>query len=92
MMGVRVLVCVFMMMLVLMKVFRRMNMLVFVPMPVLVSVLILLLLQRQFLPAIDEHVDLGRGDSVAVDDTNIQRGSDVQGANRFQQQLRRNSG
>jgi len=88
--GMRVLVLV--VMLVSMSLFRRMSML----MPVLVIVRFIMLVEElfpgQILLAVDNHIDLGRGDSVAVHATDIQRGSDVQAANRFQQQLRRDPG
>jgi hypothetical protein len=82
-------------------VFLRMSMLVpvlglmavlMIVLIVMVFVLLQKLFPRQILLAIDNHVDLGRGDSIAIHAADLQRGSNVQAANRFQQQLRRNPG
>jgi hypothetical protein len=89
-MSVAVLMGVAVLMVVLMSMFERMSMLVL--MIVLIFPLLQELFPGQIFLAIDQHVNLGRGDSVAVHVTDVQRGSDVQAANRFQQQLCRNSG
>jgi hypothetical protein len=87
-------------MLVLMSVFPRMSMfmpglgfgLMFVLVVVSVIVLVEELFPWQIFLAIDNHIGLGRGDSIAVHAADFQRGSNVQAANRFQQQLRRYPG
>ena len=50
------------------------------------------LLPRQLFLAIHQHIDLGRGDAAAIHLRNFEASSDVEGSDRFFQQLRRHSG
>jgi len=85
-------VVVLVMMFVSMSVFLWMRVLMLMLVIVRFIMLVEELFPGQIFLAVDNHIDLGCGDSVAVHATDIQRGSDVQAANRFQQQLRRDPG